>query len=68
MKSEGIREAYLIGIIHASMSKVHFHMLQGDNNEALSLMNEAMRTLGSEVNKLFYAKEDHRGELANVNV
>jgi hypothetical protein len=68
MKLDGCREAYLLGVIHASMAKVHFHMIQGEHNEALSLMNEAMRNLVSEVNKLFYTKEESKGEAPHVNV
>jgi hypothetical protein len=62
--SDQSTEAFLLGLAMAGLDAVQKHLIQGENKEALSTINEAVRKLNEEVNKHFYTKE--KGEVANV--
>ena len=56
-------QSYLLGNITGRMSKVHQHLIQGENKEALSSMNDAMRYINEEVSKLYKPMEgDNNGD------
>lgn len=58
--------SYLLGMSMAALFSVQGHLIQGENKEALSIINEAVRVLSDKVDKCMYAKPVS-AEVANVS-
>lgn len=53
-EKESFLQSFLLGRLVSAVEIVHHHLIQGENNEALSAMNKAMRYINEEVNKFYY--------------
>jgi len=61
-RKEHFLNSFLVGQCVARMDRIQKHLIQGDNKEALSEMNEAMRFMNEKIDKFYYQHaEDIQG-------
>lgn len=60
-------EAYLLGMSMGSLLRVQELLIQGNDKEALSVINEAMRSLKDKVEKHFYSHLQVKAEKVEVD-
>lgn len=58
-------EAFLLGMAMAALDAVREHLIQGEHKEALSVANNANRTLSDKIDQHFYNKEMPREHAIN---
>ncbi len=50
--------SFLLGMSMAALYSVQSHLIQGNQKEALTVINEAVRALNEKVEKVFYKKSE----------
>lgn len=56
-RKESFLHSFLVGVCFAKLDCVHKHLIQGEHKEALTVMNDAMRYIKSEIEKTYYGND-----------